>query len=665
MGVQIPRVTLNADYAEESSFGDLNLCSVGYGLHQAWVYATMFGTASVFGTTNYIQGIGGSMVSLPYLVSIIVYVICLIGYGLTNQKFLHFYTERRTLLLAAALTCAGTVMLFNFPALEHNWVLEILGGILTGVGSSLLIIFWGVAFARQEGPSTVLNTAIAVSIAIIIYTVILHAVPYPGTGILAAIIPALEALILWHKTPESFLKRSEVPIFQPLPLNRGKFLVRFGLPVLIFGIALGELRQTSIQTIVPAANLEQQALMLLAAGISTVLILITVVALGSSEKWSRFFRPLVPFIIVVAFFVPLSGMTDMSMANTFLLIGFLCFEALMWIFFGELSQRFRLSPVYVYGLGRGFLAGGMMVGTLLPVLALSWVETTPLGEHSIIVLMLLVMVIAYTLLPRERDIETLVAPCPVVRVAITTQEHKDFPLEAAVAQASVASTLANGAGQTLPQEQAAKGSEGAAGAGSAGAGAADVAAAGAGSAGASSSTASASAAGAGAEASAAVTSTGKAALTAENSAALGALGTEGANQASSPVAAGSETSSPQLQAAANASPSEVGTANLSAAQDVHASVDTRATQDQNDGPRRGGGRFRGKCETVANTYLLSTRETEVLFLLAKGHNAAYIQEQLYISEGTAKTHIRHIYRKLDVHNQQELMRVVEEAEPTL
>ena len=78
---------------------------------------------------------------------------------------------------------------------------------------------------------------------------------------------------------------------------------------------------------------------------------------------------------------------------------------------------------------------------------------------------------------------------------------------------------------------------------------------------------------------------------------------------------------------------------------------------------RGGGRFRRKCEAVANTFLLSRRETEILFFLAKGHNAAYIQEKLYISEGTAKTHIRHIYRKLDVHSQQELMRTVEDAAP--
>lgn len=74
------------------------------------------------------------------------------------------------------------------------------------------------------------------------------------------------------------------------------------------------------------------------------------------------------------------------------------------------------------------------------------------------------------------------------------------------------------------------------------------------------------------------------------------------------------------------------------------------------------GRFKRRCEKVANTFLLSKKETEVLFLLAKGRNAAAIQEALYIAEGTARTHMRHIYKKLDVHTQQELIDLVESTE---
>lgn len=75
--------------------------------------------------------------------------------------------------------------------------------------------------------------------------------------------------------------------------------------------------------------------------------------------------------------------------------------------------------------------------------------------------------------------------------------------------------------------------------------------------------------------------------------------------------------------------------------------------------RQAAGRFKRKCAIVADRYLLSHKETEVLYLLAKGHKSAVIQERLFISEGTANTHMRHIYRKLDVHSQSELMSLVE------
>lgn len=74
------------------------------------------------------------------------------------------------------------------------------------------------------------------------------------------------------------------------------------------------------------------------------------------------------------------------------------------------------------------------------------------------------------------------------------------------------------------------------------------------------------------------------------------------------------------------------------------------------------GRYKRRCLALANMCLLSRRETEVLFLLAKGYNTKMIQEQLFISAGTANTHMRHVYRKLDVHSQQDLIRMVDSIE---
>lgn len=71
--------------------------------------------------------------------------------------------------------------------------------------------------------------------------------------------------------------------------------------------------------------------------------------------------------------------------------------------------------------------------------------------------------------------------------------------------------------------------------------------------------------------------------------------------------------------------------------------------------------FEAACAAVAEKHRLTARETEVFELLARGRTSPVIQEKLVLSHNTVKTHVRHIYAKLDVHSQQELISMVEEA----
>ena len=59
-------------------------------------------------------------------------------------------------------------------------------------------------------------------------------------------------------------------------------------------------------------------------------------------------------------------------------------------------------------------------------------------------------------------------------------------------------------------------------------------------------------------------------------------------------------------------------------------------------------------------YCLSERECQVLELWIAGRSMRYIREELFISESTVKTHLRHIYDKCNVHNRDELVRAFEE-----
>ena len=71
------------------------------------------------------------------------------------------------------------------------------------------------------------------------------------------------------------------------------------------------------------------------------------------------------------------------------------------------------------------------------------------------------------------------------------------------------------------------------------------------------------------------------------------------------------------------------------------------------------------CSSIARAYRLTNRETDVLRLLARGRTSPFIQEELVLSRNTVKTHVRHIYTKLDVHSQQELISRVEQKKASL
>ncbi|MEG2517223.1 MAG: helix-turn-helix transcriptional regulator [Raoultibacter sp.] len=66
----------------------------------------------------------------------------------------------------------------------------------------------------------------------------------------------------------------------------------------------------------------------------------------------------------------------------------------------------------------------------------------------------------------------------------------------------------------------------------------------------------------------------------------------------------------------------------------------------------------GRCAELSEKYRLSPRENEVFTLLAQGRTRSFIQDELVLSGSTVKTHVSHIYTKMDVHDRQEMMNLV-------
>lgn len=72
--------------------------------------------------------------------------------------------------------------------------------------------------------------------------------------------------------------------------------------------------------------------------------------------------------------------------------------------------------------------------------------------------------------------------------------------------------------------------------------------------------------------------------------------------------------------------------------------------------------FKAKCQAVAQEYQLSPRETEIAMLIAQGRDSAHIEKKLFLSRSTVQTHRMHLYQKLDIHNRQELLDIIEAAD---
>ena len=538
MGFKIPKITVTADYGEDSSFGDVSLISAGYGCHQAWIYACMFGV-QLFPAAGVELHLGNSLgaFSLMYVISIIAFSAFLIVAGVLDRKIVDLVVKRRFLIVGAGMMGVGTALWIALGWLGMTCVVgDVLCGVLTGLGSGALLLAWGISFARCDTFSIYLNAAVALVVAMALYAFLLHHVPEVVRAAIVSLLPLAEFAILWRKTPTPYYERGELPIFNPLPINRAKFLAAFGVPVAFFGLALGSLRQTSVQLVIPAVTLDMQFLCLIAAACAALVVTMASLAFGGEDSsWSKQFRVIVPAIALGMFFVP-SVMRGGGMLPTFfLVVSYMSFEMLLWTFFGELSQRFNLSPIFVFGFGRGIAALLSLVGSAVPLVQGFLQETFEVGPSMLTLAVMVVIMFAYCLLPNESDISKLVTTCPLVRA----------------------------------------------------------------------------------------------------------------------VDAGKYTDATACQSLENAQKKQ-------AEEQVRRSQVEQASNADGDGNKRRW--FKENCEAVANRYMLSRRETEVLFLLAKGHNSAYIQEKLYISEGTAKTHIRHIYRKLDIHNQQQLMRIVEQGE---
>lgn len=555
---KLPQVMVSVDFDNgDDRSGQLGMASLGYGIHQAWIYLAMFSTVDIFQLQEVATGIFGTSASLTLPTSLLAFGGLLLLFGAFNKRLMRLFISGKTMVAGALLTFLGTVIL-ALPSAETASSLsvfcEVASGVATGLGTAVLIIFWGLVFSSMNLSSIVLNTTVAIMLAFIIFVAVFVAAPPSMTPYLTAVLPLLEIPILFTRTPSYVARSAKVPYFRSLPVQQSSFALSFLPSVFLFGLALGVLRQVSVQNVAMLAIMRDGSMSFLLACIAAFLAMFLILSSAKAgPQWRGFFRVLLPVLLVATICLPFAAEGNSVLPACVLLVGYLFFEMFMWIYFSTMAETYRISPILLFGLGRGTLALAALIGFF----AFSWItpvfSASTYGSTGAVVVMLVILFTAYLLLPADSAFK------PQSGVQQGAEDGAAYLFETSIA-------TINKAGQEA----------------------------------------------------------GAAPLEAQP--------------------AGDE---PVQQAEDRRSSAGGGKVSLT---DARSSGDITLSSDEH---------LARECEAVANTFLLSRREAEVCFLLARGHNSSYIQEKLFISEGTAKTHTRHIYRKLDIHSQEELIRLVE------
>ena len=400
MAFRLPRISIvTSDEQGAANMGELNMLSLGLGLHLAWMQAAFFDS------TMPEEGPNGSFPFL-FVVAMASFLATLLFAALTDQKLLPLYTARRAILPAAGSAALGSALLgWNAFGLAETPGIALPSSAMLGIGGALITLFWGTAFSRHDALTISMNASFACATALVVYTCALQALPTPWAGMAETTLPVLGAPLLWKLTPTSYAVRHEIPIFDPLPVNKASFAARLAFPLVLFGFCLGVMAMAA-RNVLTTFGEASQAPVLLGGAAITVLVVAGTTAADENGQWDLPFRLAVPLAMAALLLLPSLpsvAQDPAAPASLILAAGILCLSALLWSFFGDMAQQFRLSPLFLYGAGQSMLT----LGVLLGVLATMKPEVLGVGpqEGGMAAVSAMALVLAFASLPRVRDVK--------------------------------------------------------------------------------------------------------------------------------------------------------------------------------------------------------------------------------------------------------------------
>lgn len=561
---------------------------VGFGIYYAWIWVSYNSSVLMVGDAGEAQT--ADTVFATYLASTLALAAMLLVLSCTVSRVRRLVESKGIVLafsLLASVATAGTYLTSAGGAADNAPLYAM--SALTGVGTSLIVLRFGLVYAKMPPREVVMYSTASFVFACLIYFVAVG-LPEPlGLGFtaclpVAAALTTMTGAELSEGGPRPERSEAAAP-------RVGRFFARLVMAVVVFSVVVGVARGFSIMSD-PASTLDEQgSLIVFGSAVFAGVVFLIVGLLGRSFDISCLYYPA---ILLLAAGILVTPLLDQGGAfnNYFVGIAYNCFVLVIWCLLAYVAYQSSLPALRVFGLGRGASALGTTVGWFLGSRLLA------LPDESVFSLSMVSVSMVFALL--------------VVSMLVLNDRVIGAALRAPAGRGTGGDEKRGGSGASDAEGEPSGGRDEAVALGGAGVGGASTAEV-----------------------------AGRRA--AEGGSAAEVVGGAGGNGlVASDGGCGACDEERGGGAAGSGAPPEP----LDAAEAVwrlHAA----------------------RCDTLAARYGLSPRERDVLYLLARGRSIDYIAQDLSISFNTAKSHIRHIYVKADIHSRQELLDLMDsESDPS-
>ena len=530
---------------------------VGFGFYYAWIWVSYNSNVLVFPSAA--SDLPPDTISLTYLVSTLALGVALVLLSLVRPLTRRLVGSNLLLIAVAVVVGAATVGTYASSSLgaDANLYL-IVSAALTGAGTSVIVLRFGVVYSKAPAREAAMYTAVSFVFAAMIYFMAVG-LPDPVGMVFTALLPVL-AVVSTLTNPEWSDEGEGGRPEGPVPLRR--FFVRLLVAVAVFSVVVGVSRGFSVPHSSISSLNADGALIIFSTAVVAGVLFVVVGLLRRQFDVSRLYYPIIIAVAAGILVTPLLGGTGFG--SQFITVAYNCFVLVIWCLLAYVAYSSRLSPILVFGLGRGASALGTTFGWLAGLEIVRSQGDGSLSLEVISVAMVFALLVVSMLVLNDRLIGDALRPEERIR-----GDAAEVPAQGAGSAGEAAFADRRGAED---RRSAADGE-----------GAWD-----------------------------------------------GGTGRSGASEMG-----------------------EVGEMGGAGASLADGSPGGAAAGERRSGP------YRMRCDAVAEHYGLSPRERDVFDLLVRGRSIDYIAQNLTISFNTAKSHIRHIYVKTDVHSRQELIDLID------